>query len=108
MNKQIFRAQLSLRCCGAGLPEVTVGSCWQVYVARTGLVCEWPAFTWPASAEIPTIAERSAALADLGFALAEDAEWEWMEITSPEYHPHPVRVLFLGSVKVRQLDGGAA
>ncbi|MFJ8161181.1 DUF6303 family protein [Streptomyces sp. NPDC096136] len=114
MNKQIFRAQLSLRCCGTTTPDVTAGPCWQLYVARTGLVCEWPTYTWPPSAEIPTLAERAAALADLGFAPAEDIEdvegagWEWMEIASPEYHPHPVRVLLLGAVKVRLLDGGAA
>ncbi|MFE3632234.1 DUF6303 family protein [Streptomyces goshikiensis] len=108
MSKQIFRAQLSLRCCGTTAPERAAGPCWQVYVAQTGLVVKWPTFTWPTSTEIPTIEARQAALAYLGFTLAENAEWEWTEHTGPDYHPHPVRVLLLGAAKVRPLEGGAA
>ncbi|MFD7094332.1 DUF6303 family protein [Streptomyces xanthophaeus] len=108
MIKRIFRAQLSLRCCGTTAPELTDGPCWQLYVARTGLVCEWPTFTWPASTDVPSLEARKAALALLGFTLAEDAEWEWQEGTGPEYHPHPVRVSFLGAVKVRALESGSA
>ncbi|MFD5547545.1 DUF6303 family protein [Streptomyces goshikiensis] len=108
MSKRIFRAQLSLRCCGTTAPERTAGPCWQLYVAQTGLVVKWPTFTWPTSPEIPTVEARQAALACLGFTLAGDAEWEWSEHTGPKYHPHPVRVLLLGAVKVRLLEGGAA
>ncbi|WP_030717364.1 DUF6303 family protein [Streptomyces sp. NRRL F-2580] len=108
MSKQIFGAQLSLRCCGTTAPERTAGPCWQLYVAQTGLVSEWPTFTWPTSTEIPSVHARQAALAYLGFTLAEDAEWEWTEHTGPDYHPHPARVLLLGSVKVRPLESGAA
>ncbi|MCY0920006.1 MULTISPECIES: DUF6303 family protein [unclassified Streptomyces] len=108
MSKQIFGAQLSLRCCGTTKPERTAGPCWQLYVAMTGLVSEWPTFTWPTSSEIPSVHQRLRALTELGFTLAEDAEWEWTESTGPEYHPHPVRVLLLGSAKVRPLEGGAA
>ncbi|MEV6957372.1 DUF6303 family protein [Streptomyces sp. NPDC051183] len=100
MSNQTFKAQLSLRCCGTTAPERTEGPCWQLYVAMTGLVSEWPTFTWPTSAEVPSISAREAALAYLGFLLAEDAEWEWMESTGPECHPHPVRVLLLGAVRV--------
>ncbi|MER5727563.1 DUF6303 family protein [Streptomyces sp. NPDC002138] len=107
MNKQIFRAQLSLRCCGTTAPLRTTGPCWQLYVAQTGLVCEWPTFTWATSTEVPTVEARQAALAYLGFTLAEDAAWDWMESTGPDYHPHPARVLLLGAVKVRPLEGGA-
>ncbi|MEV6727278.1 DUF6303 family protein [Streptomyces sp. NPDC051364] len=107
MSKQIFGAQLSLRCCGTTAPERTAGPCWQLYVAMTGLVSEWPTFTWPASTVIPTLYQRQAALAYLGFVLAEGAEWEWTEDTGPDYHPHPVRVLLLGAVKVRPLENGA-
>ncbi|WP_405959197.1 DUF6303 family protein [Streptomyces sp. NBC_00868] len=108
MSKQIFGAQLSLRCCGTSAPERTGGPCWQLYVAMTGLVSEWPTFTWPTSAVIPTVDQRQAALAYLGFTLAEGAEWEWTEHTGPDYHSHPVRVLLLGAVKVRPLPEGAA
>ncbi|MFE3996616.1 DUF6303 family protein [Streptomyces goshikiensis] len=108
MSKQIFRAQMSLRCCGTSAPERAAGTCWQLYVAQTGLVVEWPTFTWPTSIEIPSVAARQAALAYLGFTLAEDVEWDWMEYTSPDYHPHPARVVLLGAAKVRPLEGGAA
>ncbi|MFE2476430.1 DUF6303 family protein [Streptomyces sp. NPDC059389] len=107
MSKQIFGAQLSLRCCGTTAPEWTAGPCWQLYVAMTGLVSEWPTFTWPTSTAIPNLYQRQAALAYLGFVLAEDAEWEWTEHASPECHPHPVRVSLLGAVKVRPLEIGA-
>ncbi|MET9853262.1 DUF6303 family protein [Streptomyces sp. NPDC006450] len=108
MSKKIFGAQLTLRCCGTTAPEPTTGPCWQLYVAQTGLVSEWPTFTWPTSTAIPNVMARQAALAYLGFTLAEDAEWEWTENTSPDYHPHPEWVLLLGSVKVRALEGGAS
>lgn len=108
MSKQIFGAQVSLRCCGTTVPERTGGPCWQLYVAMSGLVSEWPTFTWPTTTEIPSIEARKAALAYLGFALAEDAEWEWTELTGPDYHPHPARVLLLGAVKVQPLENGAA
>ncbi|WP_053690368.1 DUF6303 family protein [Streptomyces sp. WM6372] len=108
MSKQIFGAQLSLRCCGTTAPERMAGPCWQLYVAQSGLVSQWPTFTWPTSIEIPTADQRQVALADLGFTPAEDAEWQWTESSGPEYHPHPVRVLLLGTVKVRPLEGGAS
>ncbi|MET8535731.1 DUF6303 family protein [Streptomyces sp. NPDC005065] len=108
MSKQILGAHLSLRCCGTTMPEVTAGPCWQVFVAMTGLVSEWPTYTWPTSSEIPTSDQRLEALTELGFTLADGADWEWTEDTGPEYHPHPVRVALLAAAKVRPLDGGAA
>ncbi|WP_329313299.1 DUF6303 family protein [Streptomyces sp. NBC_01278] len=108
MSKQIFGAQLSLRCCGTTAPDRVAGPCWQLYVAQFGLVGEWPTFTWPTSTEIPTVDQRLEALECLGFTLAEAAEWEWTEHTGPDYHPHPVRVLLLGAVKVRPLESGAS
>ncbi|MFB6477556.1 DUF6303 family protein [Streptomyces virginiae] len=108
MSKQIFGAQLSLRCCGTTFPEPMAGPCWQLYVAMSGLVSEWPTFTWPTGTEAPTLDQRQAALAYLGFVLDEGAEWEWEECTGPDYHPHPTRVLLLGSVKVRPLEEGVA
>ncbi|MEV6311465.1 DUF6303 family protein [Streptomyces sp. NPDC051840] len=108
MSKQIFGAQMSLRCCGTTTPEVTAGPCWQVFVAMSGRVSEWPTYTWPMSTDVPTPDQRLEALSELGFALAEGAGWEWTEDTGPEYHPHPVRVTLLAAAKVRPLDGGAA
>ncbi|MFE5718372.1 DUF6303 family protein [Streptomyces erythrochromogenes] len=109
MNKQIFGAQMSLRCCSTTTsPAATDGPRWQLYVAMTGLVSEWPTYTWAPTAEIPTLDERARALRDLGFTLAEGVEWEWTEHAGPDYHPHPARVLMLCSAKVRPLEGGAA
>ncbi|MFD9572905.1 DUF6303 family protein [Streptomyces sp. NPDC059982] len=105
---KLFGAQLALRCCDITTPDGTAGPCWQLYVAQTGLVSEWPTFTWPTSTQIPNIMARQAALAYLGFTLAEGAEWEWTEHTGPDYHPHPAWVSLLGAVKVRPLGGGAA
>ncbi|MEU4124286.1 DUF6303 family protein [Streptomyces virginiae] len=106
MSKQIFGAQMSMRCCGTTSPAATLGPRWQLYVAMTGLVSEWPTYTWPPTTEIPTLDERAHALTDLGFALVEGAEWEWTEHIGPDYHPHPARVLLLCSAKVRLLCGG--
>ncbi|MDX3777679.1 DUF6303 family protein [Streptomyces europaeiscabiei] len=108
MNGRVLRAQITMRCCGTTAPEPTAGPCWQLFVAMTGLVSDWPVFTWPTSLQAPTVEERAAALASLGFTLAEDAEWEWCEGTTPEYHPHPVRVVLMAAAQIRPLDGGAA
>ncbi|MEU4061812.1 DUF6303 family protein [Streptomyces wedmorensis] len=99
-------ARLALRCCGATYPQRTAGPCWQLYVAQTGPVSEWPAYTWPTSEAVPTCEARKAALASLGFTLAEGAEWEWTEGAGPEYHPHPVRVSLLAAADVQPLGNG--
>ncbi|MEU0130786.1 DUF6303 family protein [Streptomyces sp. NPDC006289] len=65
-------------------------------------------FTWPTFSPVPSIEERSAALASLGFTLADGAEWEWSEDTSPAYHPHPVHVALMAAAKVQPVPGGAA
>ncbi|MFC9243290.1 DUF6303 family protein [Streptomyces sp. NPDC057136] len=108
MNGRTLRARLGLRCCGTTAPQRTTGPCWQMFVAMTGRVSDWPVHTWPTSTEIPSINEREAALASLGFVLVDGAEWEWTEDTGPEYHPHPVRVSLIAAAEVRPSDGGAA
>ncbi len=108
MNKRVLGAQLSLRCCGTTYPRPTAGPCWQVYVVMTGLVSEWPTYTWPPSLEIPTPAQREAALAELGYTLADGAGWQWSEDTGPEYHDHPARIALLASADVEPLGNGGA
>ncbi|WP_030980905.1 DUF6303 family protein [Streptomyces sp. NRRL S-1824] len=108
MSSRVLRAQLSLRCCGTTVPVRTAGPCWQLYVVITGLVSEWPVFTWPTSSQVPCREARSAALASLGFALADGAEWGWSEDTGPGYHPHPARVVLMAVTKVQPLPGGVA
>ncbi|MDX3549657.1 DUF6303 family protein [Streptomyces europaeiscabiei] len=108
MSGRVLRAQISQRCCGTTAPEKTAGPCWQLFVVMTGRVDEWPVFTWPTSAPAPTVDERTAALAALGYRLAEDDGWEWCEDTTPAYHAHPVRVALMAAADIRPLDGGAA
>ncbi|MGW0314721.1 DUF6303 family protein [Streptomyces flavidovirens] len=97
-----------MRCCGTTAPARTAGPCWQLFVVMIGRVDDWPVFTWSTSPQAPTVEERAAALASLGFALAADAEWEWCEDTTPEYHLHPVRVVLMAAAQILPLDGGAA
>ncbi|MGW3594318.1 DUF6303 family protein [Streptomyces sp. NPDC005167] len=108
MSGRVLRAQVSLRCCGTTVPVRTTGPCWQLYVVIPGLVSEWPVFTWPTSSQVPSREARSAALASLGFTLADGAEWEWGEDTGPGYHPHPVHVVLFAAAKVRPAHGGVA
>ncbi|WP_251020740.1 DUF6303 family protein [Streptomyces sp. ISL-98] len=99
---------MSVRCCGTTVPERTAGPCWQLFVVITGLVSEWPVFTWPTSPEVPTVEERAEALASLAFVLVEGTAWEWSEDTGPEYHPHPVKVtLIAAATRIERLDGGS-
>ncbi|GLW44473.1 DUF6303 family protein [Streptomyces thermocarboxydus] len=107
MSRQVLRAQITVRCCGTTVPERTAGPCWQLFIVMTGLVSDWPTFTWPTSSQAPTVEERAEALASLGFTLAEHAEWEWCESTTPEYHPHPVQVELMAAAQIRPLNGGA-
>ncbi|GAA2628034.1 DUF6303 family protein [Streptomyces vastus] len=108
MTSRVLRAQITLRCCGTAIPERTAGPCWQLFVVMTGLVSDWPVFTWPTSPQVPTVGERAKSLASLGFTLAEDAEWEWCESTTSEFHSHPVQVELMAAAQIRPLDGGAA
>ncbi|MEV4424995.1 DUF6303 family protein [Streptomyces sp. NPDC049602] len=85
-----------------------MGPCWQMYVVKPGPVAEWPTCTWPTSREIPSRAERTAALVSLGYTLAEGTEWVWTEDTGPEYHPHPVRVALVAGARVQPLAGWEA
>ena len=96
-------AQMSLRCCGASLPVGAVGPCWQLYLVVMGS-SHWPAHTWPKSAQIPTLARRDAALADLGYTRVDGAEWEWIEHGEDECRVHLPKVRLLGAVEVRPLS----
>ncbi|CBG72642.1 conserved hypothetical protein [Streptomyces scabiei 87.22] len=107
MNGRVMRAQITQRCCGTTAPEKTAGPCWQLFVVMTGRVDDWPVFTWPTSAPVPPVEERTAVLAALGYRLSDDAEWEWCEDATSAYHPHPVRVSLMAAAQVRPLDGGS-
>ncbi|MFC9623406.1 DUF6303 family protein [Streptomyces sp. NPDC056930] len=79
---------------------------WRLYVALTGVpVSEWPEHDFGPTATAPTVADRSRALAALGFVFIDGAEWEWTEYR--ETHGDdtaPVRLL--ASIQVRSRNGG--
>ncbi|WP_432155975.1 DUF6303 family protein [Streptomyces sp. bgisy153] len=54
------------------------GGPWRLYVVVYGEP-EWPTFRWERSGPVPTVAERRAALAVLGYEVAPGAWWGWTE-----------------------------
>ncbi|MFJ4907696.1 DUF6303 family protein [Streptomyces sp. NPDC093249] len=102
------RVNLTRRCCGSPLDGDTQRACWEIYVVLLGTSTSWPTFRWPTSRRnvIPSPDERARALASLGYRLAPDAQWEWDEITTPNYHGHPSAVTMLaGTSAVPAPDG---
>ncbi|MEU8856944.1 DUF6303 family protein [Streptomyces sp. NPDC048556] len=83
------------------------GGRWCLYVVLMSVpVSQWPEHSFGRTVQVPTMAERSQALAALGFVFTDGAEWEWTEYSeTPDDDTSPVRLL--ASVQVRSLDGGA-
>ncbi len=81
---------------------------WCLYVVLMGVpVSQWPEHHFGPTAMVPTLVERSRALAALGFVFTDGAEWQWVEYS--ETHgddASPVRLL--ASIRVCSRDGGAA
>jgi hypothetical protein len=67
---------------------------------------DWPEYPWPDTAAVPTPAQRSAALAELGYRPAPGAEWEWTE-GAPEATPtrQVTAVTLLAAVTVQPIGG---
>ncbi|WP_030635866.1 DUF6303 family protein [[Kitasatospora] papulosa] len=86
--------------------SVRTGS-WCLYVALMGVpVSQWPEYDFGPGPVVPTPAERSRALTELGFAFTDGAEWEWTEYSeTPDDDTSPVRLL--ASIGVCSRDGGA-
>lgn len=109
----VMRAQLRRVCCDSS-PKKLHGSTnkahWELYLVVYNTTDQWPAHKWPASRrhQVPTIDERTSALAALGYAPAPDAEWRWQETTDPGYHGHPSAPTFLGSIDVVPLEQAQA
>lgn len=108
MSERI-EAAVSRRCCDVGRGDQNLAY-WELYIALGGAVAEWPTHKWPISSrhEIPTVQERTQALARLGYQPAPDAQWQWDEAETPAYHGHPTRVSMLGTIHIVPTDGGAA
>lgn len=81
---------------------------WEVYVVPPGDIpsSQWPAHDFARTVPIPTPNERVTALAALGYEIADEADWEWREISADEGDE---AVRLLASTTVRPvMDGGAA
>ena len=76
---------------------------WHLYVVTPGDSADWPEVEWPRGSEVPTLARRVDALADLGFA-PEGDRWQWSE----QSHADSGDTLWLlATVLVRPTGGGA-
>lgn len=77
---------------------------WTLYVALLGVpVSQWPEHDFGTEV-VPTPAERSRALTDLGFVFTDGAEWVWQEYPEgQDDDTSPVRLL--ASVRVCSRDG---
>ncbi|MEV2262514.1 DUF6303 family protein [Streptomyces anulatus] len=76
---------------------------WELYVVTGGISVDWPEHSFGQTGPVPTLQERTDALARLGFVLVDDAGWQWQE------HPTGVtdHVHLLASANVRRKDGAA-
>ncbi|MGF1342842.1 DUF6303 family protein [Streptomyces flavovirens] len=52
---------------------------WELYVLTDAPSLEWPEYEFRRVAPVPTLEERAAALAALGYEVVDGAEWEWLE-----------------------------
>jgi len=110
----IVRAQIRRVCCGipasgTSLKANRALAHWELYLVVYNTTEEWPAHKWPAARrhQVPTPAERTQALAELGYAPAPGAEWQWQETESTD-HGHAMEVSFLGSISIVPLDQAQA
>lgn len=110
----ITRAHIHRLCCeesrGNLLARTTSRARWELYLVVYNTTDPWPEHKWPVSRrhQVPTPAERTEALARLGYAPAPGATWGWQEDETPNYHGHPSAVSFLGSIDIVPLDQAQA
>ncbi|MCX5159978.1 DUF6303 family protein [Streptomyces sp. NBC_00264] len=69
---------------------------WELYILTDAPSLEWPEYEFHRVVPVPTPEERAAALADLGYAVVDGAEWEWRET-----HPTPAAYHLVASIPVR-------
>lgn len=101
----VRRAQLRRVCCdydGSRVLGRPSGACWELYLVVYNTTEQWPHHKWPVARrhQVPTLAERTRALASLGYSPAADAEWQWQETDTPSYHGHKPGPTFLGSIDI--------
>ncbi|MCX4802515.1 MULTISPECIES: DUF6303 family protein [unclassified Streptomyces] len=76
---------------------------WEIYIVTDSpLPGDWPEFSFDRVSSVPTLGERTAALAVLGYEVVDGARWEWLELGDDETGP----VRFLGMLDVRRVRSG--
>ncbi|MFI7352721.1 DUF6303 family protein [Streptomyces avidinii] len=77
---------------------------WEVYVVSSGVPSlNWPEHDFGHSAPVPTLAERTEALAGLGYEATDGAAWQWQELHSDA----TARVRLLAALDVRPIGGAS-
>lgn len=100
-------------CCDL-TPDKRVGNTsrahWELYLVVYNTTDAWPAHAWPVSRrhQIPTTAERTQALANLGYAPVPGTEWLWQEGETPDFHGHPVAPYVFAAIDIVPLDQAPA
>ncbi|MFF3018361.1 DUF6303 family protein [Streptomyces sp. NPDC057939] len=70
---------------------------WEIYVVtESPSPKDWPDLGFARTSPVPTRTERTAALAALGYRVADGAKWEWHELDTEDGDP----ARFLGSIDV--------
>ncbi|MFF4146187.1 DUF6303 family protein [Streptomyces sp. NPDC001698] len=78
------------------------GGPWRLYVVLLGAT-QWPTFRWEQSGPVPTVAERRAVLAALGYDVAPGAQWSWVEDSrDPDDDATPVVLIAAVAVRPRE------
>ena len=73
---------------------------WRLFVVLEGLVSDWPEVRFAGTYGIPTLADRAAALAQLGYQVDDPDGWYWCEGQTEDHEP----VQMLASVTVKTAD----
>ncbi|WP_308120432.1 DUF6303 family protein [Streptomyces bambusae] len=78
---------------------------WRLYVVVPRALT-WPTHYFPGCSVVPTVQERSRALALLGYVLADGADWTWTEDSERPDDPS-TPVVLIAAADARSRDGGA-
>ncbi|MFJ8211852.1 DUF6303 family protein [Streptomyces sp. NPDC096033] len=77
---------------------------WELYIVTDSPSQGWPACDFRRTQPLPTLTERTAALADLGYEAADGAVWEWTELDNGD----TADVVLIASLDVRLITPGEA